>query len=178
MLIETMQVDSMEEASEHVAEAASVLGWDSAEATIMDAAQEVLYLQGAEESMLATMALEDVWAGVLEAVHGILVCATEAERAAEALREADRAPCRGSEAAVDASADVQFLEALSIWSHHIDETERLPAEIAHTHEAAAAEQAAEEPTEAASTTEQATEGPTEAANKAKQAAEEPPEAAS
>ena len=104
----------------------------------------------------------------------MLVCAAEAERVAEAVRGGDRV----AEATVDASADVQFLEALSIWSHHIDETERLPAEIAHTHEAAAAEQAAEEPTEAASTTEQATEGPTEAANKAKQAAEEPPEAAS
>ena len=110
------------------------------------------------------MALEDVWAGIPGAVHGMLVCAAEAERAAEAVREADRV----AEAAVDASTDVQLLEALSIWSHHIDETGRLPAEIAHTREAAAAEAEAEEPTEAASTAEQAAEEPTEAASTAEQ----------
>ena len=52
MLVETMQAGSMEEARQHVAEAASALGWDEAEAAIMDVAQEVLYLQGAKESML------------------------------------------------------------------------------------------------------------------------------
>ena len=44
-----------------------------------------------------------------------------------------------AEAAGGASADVQLLEALSICSHHIDKTKRLPSEISHTHEAAAAE---------------------------------------
>ena len=62
VLVETMQAGSMEEARQ----CSSVLGWDEAAATIMDVAQEVLYLQGAEESMLGTMALDDVWAGFLE----------------------------------------------------------------------------------------------------------------
>ena len=97
VLVETMQVGSMEEARQHVAEAASVLDWDKAEAAIMDAAQEVLCVQGVEESMLGTMALDDVWVKVLGAVHGMLVCAAEAERAAEAVREADSV----AEAAVD-----------------------------------------------------------------------------
>ena len=44
MRVETMQVGIMEEARQHVAEAASVLGWDRAEAAIMGVAQEVLYM--------------------------------------------------------------------------------------------------------------------------------------
>ena len=51
LLVETMQVGSMEEARQHAAEAASVLGWGRA-----GAAQEVLYVQGVEESMLGAMA--------------------------------------------------------------------------------------------------------------------------
>ena len=62
----------------------------------------MLYVQGVEEPVLATMALDDVWVEVLGAVHDMLVCAAEAERAAEAVREADSV----AEAAVDASADV------------------------------------------------------------------------
>ena len=40
-------------------------------------------------AMLGAMVLNDVWVGVLRAVHDMLVCATEVERAAEAVREAE-----------------------------------------------------------------------------------------
>ena len=95
-----------------MAEAASVLGWDGAEAAIMDAAQEVLCVQGVEESMLGTMGLNDLWTEVLGAVNDMLVCAAEAERVAEAVREAESV----AEAVVEASGGFQFLEALLIWS--------------------------------------------------------------
>ena len=88
------------------------MGWDGAEAAIMDAAQEVLCVQGVEVSMLGTMGLNDLWTEVLGAVNDMLVCAAEAERVAEAVREAESV----AEAVVEASGGFQFLEALLIWS--------------------------------------------------------------
>ena len=50
------------------------------------------------------------------AAEAVLVCTAEVERAAEAVQEAESV----AGAAVEASAGFQFLEALSIWSDHID----------------------------------------------------------
>ena len=57
------------------------------------------------------------WVGVLGAVHDMMVCAAEVERAAKAVQEAESVV----EAVVEASTYFQFLEALSICSDHIDE---------------------------------------------------------
>ena len=83
----------------------------------MDAAQEVLCVQGVEESMLGTMGLHDLWVEVLGAVNDMLMCAVEAalEGAAKAVREAESV----TETVAEASGGFQFLETLLIWSDHV-----------------------------------------------------------
>ena len=71
-----MQVGSMEEARQQVAEAAVVLGWTRLEAAIMEVAQQVL--QDAEELMSGAMALDGMWTAILGEVQAMLRCMAEA----------------------------------------------------------------------------------------------------